>query len=281
MDDPSEQQSNVSWFHTARVYSAPRAARDDAGATAVRCPPRRTVIPPAHECSFQDTHRLIPSKYSPEGSVLAQLGDDGNELQELIELDGATNARVLGEEGLLPDISIHELLYGVAYGEIVNAAFTHAAPNGGRFNSSRRGAWYSAFERETSIAEVAFHKIEQLKEVGWKLEETSTYDDYLADFVASFHDLRGRSSKLRRYLKPSPLPECYRDSQQLAADLMERGSNGIVYPSVRLDGGTCVVCFRPVLVYHVRRAVRLELRLDAMGGLSSVRVREVEIPIPS
>jgi RES domain-containing protein len=239
------------------------------------------VIPPAHECSFQDTHRLIPSKYSPEGSVLAQLGDDGNELQELIELDGATNARLLGEEGLLPDISIHELLYGVAYGEIVNAAFTHAAPNGGRFNSSRRGAWYAALERETSIAEVAFHKIEQLKEVGWKLDETSTYDDYLADFVASFHDLRGKSSKLRRYLKPSPLPECYRDSQQLAVDLMERGSNGIVYPSVRLDGGTCVVCFRPVLVYHVRRAVRLELRLDAMGGLSSVRVREVEIPIPS
>ena len=93
------------------------------------------MIPPVHECSFQDTHRLIPSKYSPEGSVLGELSDNDKELRELIELDGATNARLLGEEGLLPDISVHELLYGVAYSEIVNAAFTHAAPDGGRFNT--------------------------------------------------------------------------------------------------------------------------------------------------
>jgi RES domain-containing protein len=237
------------------------------------------VIPPVHECSFQDTHRLIPSKYSPEGSVLAELSDNDKELQEIIELDGATNARLLGEEGLLPDISVHELLYGVAYSEIVNAAFTHAAPEGGRFNSSRRGAWYSALERETSIAEVSFHKTEQLREVGWKLEEVSTYDDYLADFEASFHDLRGKSPRLRKYLKRSPVPQCYRDSQPLALDLMEGGSNGIVYPSVRLDGGKCIVCFRPALVYHVRRAGRLELRLDVAGGPSSVRVRKVKIPI--
>jgi len=236
------------------------------------------VIPPVLECSFQGTHRLIPSKYSPEGSVLGQLSDNDKELRELIELDGATNARLLGEEGLLPDISVHELLYGVAYSEIVNTAFTHAAPDGGRFNNSRRGAWYSAFERETSTAEVAFHKIEQLREVGWKFEESSTYDDYLADFAASFHDLRGKSPSFRKYLKPSPIPQCYRVSQELALGLMEHGSNGIVFPSVRRIGGTCVVCFRPALVYHVRRAARLELRLTATSSPSSVRVREVELP---
>ncbi len=113
------------------------------------------MIPPVPECSFPNTHRLIPSRYSPEGTVLGQLSDP-REVQELIELDGATNARLLGEEGLLPEISVHELLYGVAYSEIVNAAFTHAAPNGSRFNNSRRGAWYAGLERETSIAEVAF-----------------------------------------------------------------------------------------------------------------------------
>jgi len=236
------------------------------------------VKPPSRECSFSDTHRLIPSKYSPEGTVLSRLSANDLELQSLIELDGATNTRLLGEEGLLPDISVHELLYGVAFSEIVNAAFTHAAPDGGRFNSSGRGAWYAGLEQETSIAEVAFHKIEQLREVGWKFEETSTYDDYLADFAANFHDLRGDSSRLRRYLKPSPIPKCYRDSQELALDLLMRGSNGIVYPSVRRDGGTCVVCFRPALVYHVRRAARLELRLDAASGVTSDRVREVEYP---
>ena len=216
--------------------------------------------------------------FSPEGTVLGQLSDQEREVQELIELDGATNVGMLGEEGLLPDISVHELLYGVAYSEIVNAAFTHAAPNGSRFNSSRRGAWYAGLEQETSIAEVAFHKIEQLKEIGWEYEEVSTYDDYLADFSADFHDLRSNRPRHDKYLKAGPIPQCYRSSQQLAADLLTLGSNGVVYPSVRHSGGTCVVCFRPALVYHVRRASRLEFSLQAARSFTPDQVREVEQP---
>lgn len=234
--------------------------------------------PPVRQCSFSGTHRLIPSKYSAGGTVLSPLGDNDREVQELIELDGATDARLLGEEGLLPDIGVHELLYGVAYSEIVNASFTHAAPNGGRFNSNRRGAWYAALERETSIAEIAFHKAEQLREVNWEFEEVSSCDDYLADFATGFHDLRGSKPGFRKYLKPSPIPACYRDSQQLAAELLTRGSNGIVYPSVRRDGGTCVACFRPALVYHVRRAARLEFRLQATTKFTPDQVREIKYP---
>ncbi len=236
------------------------------------------MIPPVRECSFPNTHRLIPSRYSPEGTVLGQLSNREQEVQELIELDGATNARLLGEEGMLPEISVHELLYGVGYSEVVNAAFTHAAPNGSRFNNGRRGAWYAGLERETSIAEVAFHKTEQLKEVGWESEEVSTYDDYLADFAADFHDLRGNRTQLKKYLKAGPIPQCYQDSQQLAADLLMRGSNGIVYPSVRRITGTCVACFRPALVYHVRRGSRIELRLQVRRSFTPDQVREVRQP---
>jgi RES domain-containing protein len=226
------------------------------------------------------THRLIPSKYSPEetvigGAVLAELTDDEQEMRDLLELDGATNARLLGEEGLLPGIGVHELVYGVANSQIVNASFIHAARDGGRFNGSRRGAWYAGLERETSIAEVAYHMIEQLKEIAWKEEEVFTCDDYLADFAAEFHDLRGDRPAFRGYLKPGPLPQCYSDSQRLAAGLLMSGSNGIVYPSVRRRGGTCVVCFRPALVYHVRRAARLEFRLNAETPLTAESVREV------
>ena len=60
--------------------------------------------PPVRECSFSGAHRLIPSKYSTEGTVLAELADNEREVQGLVELDGATNARLLGEEGLLPGI---------------------------------------------------------------------------------------------------------------------------------------------------------------------------------
>jgi RES domain-containing protein len=232
------------------------------------------AIPPVNECSFSATHRLIPSKYSEEGTVLAALAEDEREIQDLVELDGVTNARLLGEEGLLPGIGVHELLYGVAYSQIVNA------PYGGRFNSNRRGAWYAGLELDTSVAEVAFHKLEQLKEVDWKLEEISTCDDYLADFAAGFHDLRGgdlrsTAQRSRRFLKPGPIPECYADSQRLAADLLDRGSNGVVYPSVRRAGGTCIACFRPALVYGVRRAARLELRLRADRSFTPDQAYEI------
>jgi RES domain-containing protein len=233
------------------------------------------VIPPVAEVQVVKTHRLIPSKYSDGGTVLLRLTGDEADLSNLMELDGATNDRLLGEEGLLPGIGVHELLYGVRYAHIVNAAFTHASPAGGRFNNSERGAWYCGIQRETCIAEVAFHKLIQLEEVDLRQEEISTYDDYLADFTTEMHDLRGKRPQYRRYLKAAPIPDCYVDSQQLAAALLARQSNGIVYPSVRHKGGTCIVCFRPTLVYHVRQGARLEFRLLAGREFDDSQVREI------
>jgi hypothetical protein len=233
------------------------------------------MTPPVVEVRVADTHRLIPSKYSDSGTVLSRLTEDEVDLNNLAELDGATNWRLLGEEGLLPGIGVHELLYGVRYAHIVNAAFTHASPAGGRFNSNQRGAWYCGVERETSVAEVVFHKLLQLEEVDWGEEEISTFDDYLADFATQMHDLRGKRPQFRRYLKGEPIPECYGESQGLAAELLEEQSNGIVYPSVRREGGTCVACFRPTLVYHVRQGARLELRLQAGRDFEDGHLREI------
>lgn len=235
------------------------------------------MIPAVVDLELADTHRLIPSKYSESGTVLSRLTEDEATLSDLVELDGATNGRLLGEEGLLPGISVHELVYGVRYAHIVNAAFTHAGPTGGRFNNSERGAWYCGVERETSIAEVAFHKLRQLEEVDWDEEEVSTFDDYLADFTTQMQDIRMPRPQYRRFLKAAPIPDCYADSQLLAATLLIQQSNGIIYPSVRKKGGTCVVCFRPTLVYNVRQAARFEFRLMQGRDFFFSDVREVSM----
>jgi RES domain-containing protein len=235
------------------------------------------MIPAIADLQLADTHRLISSKYSESGTVLSRLTEDEASLSDLMELDGATNDRLLGEEGLLPGISVHELVYGVRYAHIVNAAFTHAGPSGGRFNNSERGAWYCAVERETSVAEVAFHKLRQLEEVGWTEEEVSTFDDYLADFTTQMQDLRVPKPQYRRFLKAGPIPDCYADSQQLAMVLLTQQANGIIYPSVRKKPGTCIVCFRPTLVYNVRQAARLEFRLLAGREFEGSDVHEISI----
>ncbi len=98
---------------------------------------------------------------------------------------------MLGETNLLPGISVHELLYGVPYAHIVNAAFCHAHPAGSRFNGPDRGAWYAAWELETAAIEVEYRKSQELQEIDWQEPERFTFDDYLADFRAEFHDIRG------------------------------------------------------------------------------------------
>jgi len=136
-----------------------------------------------------DTHRLIPSRFSEE-QALARLSGSEQELQEIIELDGATDERLAAEQNLIPGISIHELLFGVPYAHIVNAAFAHPHPAGSRFNGPDRGAWYAAFELETAQAEIAFHKSQELMEISWREPETFVFYDFLADFRAEFHDIR-------------------------------------------------------------------------------------------
>jgi RES domain-containing protein len=200
-----------------------------------------------------DTHRLLPAKYSPHGdSVLTRIADDDEHLQLIFELDNATNARLQAEENLRPGISFRELVFKVPNYRVINAAFTHANPLGARFSSPDRGAWYAAFELATAKAEVLFHKSIEFAEIDWTAREEIGYDDYLADFTAPFHDLRG--------VKDEALsPTSYVRSQQLASELMELDSLGIIYPSVRREGGTCVACFRPSIVGNVRKSTRYRL----------------------
>lgn len=195
-----------------------------------------------------DTHRLIPSKYSEGGdSVLARVASSDDDLVAIFDLDHATNDRLLAENDLLPGIDTHELIFGIPYCHIVNAAFCHAQPLGSRFNGPDRGAWYAAFELETAQAEVAFHKALELAEVGWQ-EESVTYDDYLADFSAEFHDIRGQEE-----FAACQGPDSYVASQALAEQLLAAGSLGIAYTSVRRPPGDCLACFRPALVTNVRK----------------------------
>ena len=208
------------------------------------------ATPPVTLVRQYDTHRLIPSRYLPGGdSVLAELAVDDPDLHAIFELDAATNDRLQAEQQRLPGIGPEELVCAVPHAVVVNASFCHANPLGGRFSGPDRGAWYAGFDLETSQREVAFHKAVQLAEID-RFEDSVTYDDYLADISATCHDLR----RARRAFRDCLDPVSYVASQQLAEALLVGGSLGVVYPSVRHEGGTCVAVFRPALVMNVRKA---------------------------
>ena len=225
------------------------------------------MLPRLSDLSRDDTHRLIPSRYTEKDeSVLARLTDDSDDLSALFELEGATNDRLLGEAGLLPGITVRELVFGLSYSHIVNAAFTHARPLGSRFNGPERGAWYAAFSRQTSEVEVAHHKAMELREINWQEKESFTYVDFLADFRGRFHDIRED-----RAFQSCLDPDSYGASQRLARELLEAGSAGVAYPSVRHKTGTCIACFRPALVNNVRKGSEITITFANASATPEIR----------
>lgn len=214
---------------------------------------------------YARAHRLVPAKYSGK-SALAALPLAEHVLSDLSELDAATNERKIAEGGSNPEMGPGELLYGVPETHIVNAAFSHPGPHGGRFNGPGRGAWYAGVEVETSLAEVSFHRRRFLQDARIRGYYTFDYVDFLADFSGSFHHID--VSERAACLQPAPIPQCYGASQAMARALLYEGSNGIVYPSVRHPSGTCIACFRPALVFHPRRdrEYRITLEAETNGG---------------
>ncbi|UGQ48418.1 RES family NAD+ phosphorylase [Massilia endophytica] len=225
------------------------------------------ALPPLRLLRQFDTCRLIPSRFADvEDSVLAPLADSDAELRDLFELDNATNARLSAEHGGAPGIGIDELLFYVPNYRIVNAAFTYARPEGSRFNDGERGAWYCAFEADTALAEIIFHKTVEYAEIG-RFDDSVSYQAMLADFTAEFHDIRG----LEQFAS-CLAPDSYVESQKLAERLLGEGSTGIIYPSVRRAGGTNLACFRPALVGNVRKGASYRLTWE---GSPTPRVAQI------
>ena len=211
-------------------------------------------LPPVTLLRQFDTCRLIPSRFADkEDSVLTAISESADHLRDLFDLDNATNERLMGEHGLLPGIGVDELVFGVPNFRIINAAFTYARPEGSRFNSGERGAWYCAFDIETALAEIVFHKTVEYQE-NHRFDDSVSYQALLADFTSEFHDLRGIKE-----FADCLAPNSYIASQRLAAQLLEEGSLGVIYPSVRRAGGINLACFRPALVGNVRRGIAYEL----------------------
>lgn len=150
-----------------------------------------------------------------------------------------------------------EWVIGKPMATVIMAAFCHPRPGGGRFNGPDRAAWYASTSLDTAHAEAVYHRTAELLEIG-VLETRVQMRLYLAAFDAVFHDVRPDLPENLALHDPAR----YAASQSFARELLNNGSNGVLYRSVRRPGGECIACFRPGLVINFRPDAHFEYRWE-------------------
>jgi hypothetical protein len=209
------------------------------------------LTPPTRKLRLAGTCRLVPSLY-PSRGILDTVAVPAD-LPLILDLETWSNDRVSMELGTLHRVPREEWVASRPMASVIMAAFCHPRPTGGRFSSPERGAWYAANSLDAAHAEVVYHRTLELAEIG-VLETRVQMRLYQADFHAVFHDVRANAPENTPYHDPTS----YTASQALARRLLADGSNGVMYRSVRHQGGGCLACFRPALLENVRIAAHFE-----------------------
>ncbi|WP_121120147.1 RES family NAD+ phosphorylase [Croceibacterium ferulae] len=210
---------------------------------------------PLVRVAFLRTVRLVPSARLRE-AVLAPLADSDDELALLAEIEGATSGRLISEARGRVALNAAELVHGVPHARFINASFAYARPRQpNRFSPADRGAWYAALDVATCVAEVGHHLTRALADAG-DFHAVVDYGEMLASMAGLFVDLRQVAD--HGALHPDPAIG-YPAGNAVAAATRAAGHNGIIYPSVRHAGGTCIAALWPNVVQSVMQGSMVRL----------------------
>ncbi len=192
--------------------------------------------PRAVTLRWQKIYRIVATRHPPVNVFEGILPARQMELGWFIE--GLTNDRLRDESGEAPVMPDSDRVRGHG-ASILMAPFTHLGPS--RFSDGSYGVYYAARSLETAVRETAYHRGKFLAST----QESPCEIDmraYVGRPVQPFLDLRGpRFDHLHH-------PDDYSASQAFAKPLREQGHWGLVYRSVRHEGGECIGAFKPQAV---------------------------------
>jgi hypothetical protein len=204
---------------------------------------------------WKSTFRLVPARYPPI-NFFERIADPAD-WEALYELEALTNPRLRQQIGQISIIPKARRVSGPG-ASVIMAPFTHVSPlRPTRFSAGQFGVYYAARLFETALREVAFHMGRFYASTNDPPHQES-YQTYKGSFDRPMHDLRIGDHKM--FLDPDPAN--YAPAQELARQLRETESNGIVYPSVRHRAGECIAVFWPDLVPRPIQTKKITLKWD-------------------
>jgi len=207
---------------------------------------------PLVDIAQRNTLRLIPTAYF-KPPVLRALVDNDKELSALEQLEAYTSRRLVKSDSM-DDFDRNR--FGRSH---IEAAFTYNRKGGNRFSDETMGAWYAGFNERTAIEEVAFHKSRELSFTNC-FDEVGQYQGLYASFIGQFH--RIKKGGKRPLSLHEDVDKGYPAGQALARDLVAQKSRGLIYPSVRHKGGTCIVAFQPNVIQDVLLGPKWQITWD-------------------
>lgn len=221
---------------------------------------------PVTEVEWAPCFRIIPSRYPPR-NLFARVADDAD-LAAVFAIESITNDRLREERGeirLVPDED-RSASSGMA---LVMAPFTHLPPDGGRFTDGTFGAFYASHDLDTAIDETVYHRERFL--AATKQDPLEVEMRVLrVRLKAELHDVRGLGGGHPEIYQS----EDYAAGQTLGRALRDKGSWGLVYDSVRREGGECAAVYRPRAILRCQQAQHLAYVWDGTR-ISSIYQKRV------
>ena len=200
---------------------------------------------PIARIEWRPCFRIVPSRF-PLINLFEAVADPAD-LDAVYQIEAMTNDRLREEVGDISLVPTEDRVSGPGSSPIM-AAFTHLNPEGDRFTNGTYGVFYAGRTIETAIAETRYHRIGFLQATREPAQEIDMRV-YAVDLEAELHDIRSMRESHPAYYHPTR----YGVSQELALHIREGGSDGIVYGSVRDEGGECAAVFRPRLLSNCRQ----------------------------
>ncbi len=186
---------------------------------------------------WQKSYRIVASKHPPV-NIFADIVAP-HQLGIAAHIESLTNDRLI-DENAAPSLVAPQDRVHAPGASVVMAAFTHIG-RPSRFSDGTYGVYYAAHSMETAVRETAFHRARFMAATDQPPGDVDMRA-YVGRPKEPMLDVRSPDFAALHQ------PDDYSASQAFARPLRDRDEWGLVYRSVRHEGGECIAAFRPQAV---------------------------------
>ena len=208
---------------------------------------------PGARVDWPEAWRIIRSIHPPI-DLFEDIADPAD-WEALASAEAKTNPRVAESMGRLDLVPPARRVSG-AGASLMMAPFVHCSPDRpGRYTDGTYGVWSAGAEEETAIREVAHHHGRAMAASGEAPGWTSQFRALISGPLnATLRDLRAEDALHD--------PQDWSAPQAIGRMLREGGADGVLYRSVRHEGGRCIGLFWPDVAPVPRQADHYDMHWD-------------------